>query len=168
MLSIFRSSRIAPWSLHRRNFSSFWTAIHNRRSGTGSGHSFSGILVTFWREDRQNIGLPPYFDGRNWLDPEPRPRSSTQRPVALGGHHRLALDYRKRRRDTSSSGLNFGIAIGQLFAIAIVIAAQISPSTHRAAAAYLPDRSFALFSKTGEGAMSRSSAIWARALSIPA
>jgi hypothetical protein len=43
--------------------------------------------------------------------------------VALGSHHRFALDYRKRRRDTSSSGLTFGIAIRQLFAIVIVIAA---------------------------------------------
>jgi hypothetical protein len=57
-------------TLNARNFSFLLIAIHNHANGKGLGYSRSRFLVTFWREDRQNIGLSPFPDWLNWLDPQ--------------------------------------------------------------------------------------------------
>jgi len=86
-------------------------AIHNQSNGTRSGYFLSAVLVTFWRNDRENVGLATFPDGCYWLDPECTTGLSAQRPMAMGGHSWAVTDCRRCGRGSASTGPPFATSI---------------------------------------------------------
>jgi len=117
-LAFFRGQK----SVNPGNFPSTRIAIHNQAGGSDSAHSFSRSMVTFRRNDRQNIGLATTSNWRYRLGPQRTPRSGTERPLAVGSDYWPPSDCCRPCRVTASGENAFGSAINELTAIVIVTA----------------------------------------------